>query len=352
MPDDRVAAEYRTALFISPDGAYDWLLSKIAAWKAHQWDADVAPAERVLFLTGERGVGKTWLLRHLAQDNPKVSPMAAYLDLDERVRFSSPEKYVEVMDERVQRKLGDDGAILLLDAVPPQIDERLRFLEDAVLRPYAAQRHALLVMALVHPSQVCWRTPAFQAGERWQLAPFDVGQTRRQLQRLEKAGLATHEVKAMAIQESSGGLPLLNYLLVTRGREEAYEALLEHSFSRVPADEREQVRGYLEAVCLLDSLEHSAIRRMMGVWCGHRPDCLEYSAHASGVLNLLRKHWLSQAAPGSPGRLVLVPSVRRAAIELLKARDAVLYAKLQQAARIPSGLTSAPWAGQAQGRQV
>jgi len=34
--------------------------------------------------------------------------------------------------------------------------------------------------------------------------------------------------------------------------------------------------------------------------------------------------------------MVLVASVRRAAIELLKARDADLYAELEEAARIPS----------------
>ncbi len=306
------------------------------AWKAHRWDTEVAPADRVLFLAGERGAGKTWLLRHVAKDDAQVSPLAAYLDLEERARFSSPEWYVEVMEERVQQQLKSEGAILLLDAVPPQMDEKLRFLEDAVLRPYAAQRHCLVVMALVHPSQVCWRTPAFQAGERWLVTPFEYGQTRKQLRQLEKAGLATKRVKATAVQESSGGLPLLNYLLVTRGREEAFEALLEHSFLRVPVDERERVRNYLEAVCLLDVLEHAAIRKMMEIYVAHRPDAMEYAVHPIGVLNLLRKHWLSQSAFDSPGRMVLVGSVRRAATELLKARDAGLYAKLEEAARIPS----------------
>ncbi|MBN1138366.1 MAG: ATP-binding protein [Anaerolineae bacterium] len=336
MAGDPVAADYRTSLFVTPDGVYEWLISKADLWKAHRWDG-VAPADQVLFLAGERGVGKTWLLRHLAKDDTQVSPLAAYLDLAERVRFSWPEQYVEVMEERVQQQLGSEGAILLLDAVPPQIDEKLRFLEDAVLRPYAAQRRSLVIMALVHPSQVCWRTPAFQVGERWLFAPFEVGQTRKQLQRLEKAGLITEQVKVSVVQESSGGLPLLNYLLVTREREAAFEALLEHSFSRVPVDERERVRNYLEAVCLLDVLEHAPVRKMMEIYRSHRPDAMEYPAHASGVLNLLRKHWLSQSAFDSPGRMVLVGSVRRAAIELLKARDAELYAKLEEAARIPSG---------------
>ena len=337
MPGEPVAAEYQTSLFVPPVGVYEWLLSKVDDWKKHRWDEDVAPADRVLFLVGERGVGKTWLLRHMAKDEPQVSPLAVYLDLEERDRFALPERYAGVMEQRVEQRLGSDGAILLLDAVPPQMDEKLRFLEDGVLRPCAAQRHSLVIMALLHPTQVCWRTPAFQAGERWLFAPFDVGHTRRQLQRLEKAGLTSTRVKPAAIQESSGGLPLLNYLLATRGREEAFEALLEHSFSRVPVDERERVRNYLEAVCLLDVLEHTPIRRMMEIYCRYRPDAMEYPAHAIGVINLLRKYWLSQSAVDSPGRMVLVGSVRRAARELLKARDADLYAKLEEAAGTSSG---------------
>lgn len=332
-----IAADYQASLFVARDGVGRWLRSKVDTWQEHRWDAEVAPADRVLFLAGERGAGKTWLLRHLAEDDVQVSPQAAYLDLEERALFSSPERYVEAMEERVQRQLGSEGAILLLDAVPPQMDENLRFLEDAVLRPYAAQRRSLVIMALVHPAQVCWRTPAFQAGERWLFAPFEVKQTRKQLRQLKKVGLAVGRIKAAAVQESSGGLPLLNYLLVTREREAAFEALLEHSFSRVPMDERERVRGYLEAVCLLDVLEHAAIRKMMEMYCNHRPEMAEHPAHAIGVLNLLRKYWLSQSAVDSPGRVVLVGSVRRAAAELLRARDADLHARLEEAARFPYG---------------
>jgi len=348
--DPAIAADYRASLFVARDEAYRWLLAKVDAWKAHRWDAEVAPADRVLFLAGERGAGKTWLLRHMAEDDAQVSPLAAYLDLDERGRFSSPERYVEVMEERMHQQLGSEGAILLLDAVPPQMDEKLRFLEDAVVRPFAAQRRCLVVMALVHPSQVCWRTPAFQAGERWLVTSFEYGQTRKQLRQLEKAGLATKRVKAEAVQKSSGGLPLLNYLLVTRGREEAFEALLEHSFSRVPEDERERVRTYLEAVCLLEVLEHTAIHKMVEIYIGHRPEALEYPIHPIGVLNLLRKHWLSQSAFDAPGRMVLIGSVRRAATELLKARDGDLYDELAEAARIPSGLPGASYARLAQDR--
>ena len=334
--DPRLATDYQTWLWVPLDGVYPWLLSEVEAWKAHRWDADVALPERALFLVGERGVGKTWLLRHLAKDEPQVSALAAYLDLEERAYFSSAERYVEVMNDRVEQQLGDEGAVLLVDAVPPQTDEKLRMLEDTVLRPRATQRHALVIMALTHPMQVCWRTPAFQVGERWRLVPFGYGQTRKQLQQLKRAGLTVNGARPDAVQKASGGLPLLNYLLVTRDKEEALEALLGYSFSSVPIDERERVRSCLEAVCLLDSLEHTPIRKMMEIYHKHKPNAKEYPAHAVSILNLLRRHWLSQSAVDSPGRMVLVGSVRRAATELLMARDAGLYAELARAARTPS----------------
>ena len=85
-----IAADYQASLFVARDGVGRWLRSKVDAWQEHRWDTEVAPADRVLFLAGERGAGKTWLLRHLAEDDVQVSPQAAYLDLEERALFSSP----------------------------------------------------------------------------------------------------------------------------------------------------------------------------------------------------------------------------------------------------------------------
>ena len=330
--DPLVVADYDAALFVVREEVRQRLLARVGAWQTAQQGAGVPAGDQVVILAGERGVGKTWLLRHLAEQDPQVAPLAVYLDLEERLGFSMPEHYVEAVKERIRQRRGGAEAILLLDTVPSQLDESLRALEDAVLRPHLTQRGSLAIMALMHPSQVCWRAPVLRAGERYPLAPFDQAQTREQLQRLGRAGLMTRRVQAATIQRYSGGLPLLNYLLATRARAEAFEALLAHWFSRVPPDERERIRRYLEVVCTLDVLEHAPIRRMLELFCSHCPDVAECPAHPIGVLNLLRKYWLGQPAPGSPGCIILVGSVGRAVRELLKARDADLYAKLEEAA--------------------
>jgi hypothetical protein len=126
-------------------------------------------------------------------------------------------------------------------------------------------------------------------------------------------------------------LPLLNYLLATRDEEESWEALLAYWLAGMPSDDRDRVRGYLEAVCTLDTLEHARIQRVLEVYARHQPDQDPRAAHPGDVRNMLRKYWLAQSLPESPGQIVLVDSVRRATREALKARDAELYAALEAA---------------------
>ena len=333
MPKPKVPAGYDSELFVTPQEANKWVFSKVNAWHARDHRKAAGNGGQNLMLAGERGVGKTWFLRSLAQDDSSLSCHAIYLDLEERADFPTAKAYVEAMKERVRTQLGSNGSVLLLDNVPPHLDERLRELEASLLWSLVTRRHIPVIMALVHPSQVCWRVPALRAGEIYPLASFVDAQTSDQLRRLKRAGLIRNGIKSEPIQENSDGHPLLNYLLATRGEAEAFESLLDYWFSRVPEAERAQVRNCLDAVCTLDVLEHTSIRKALEIYCNHRPGAAGCPAHPIGVANLLRKHWLCQPLPDAPGRLVLVASVRRAAREVLKARDAELYAKLEEATR-------------------
>jgi hypothetical protein len=338
-----VVPDYDAALFVTPTEAYRRVLARVERWKGAQpgeptteklWRArhhssQTAPGDQVLGLVGERGVGKTWLLRHLAEDESRVSPAAVYLDLEDRTRFRKPDDYVRAVEAQMQRHGKDARSILLLDTLPPHLDEHLRALEDAILRPQLVQHGSLVIMALAHPLRVCWRMPALRGTERYVLQPFVESQTREQLRRLRKAGLATNGLKPSSLQAASGGLPLLNYLLATRARIASHEALLEHWLSYVPAVERDRVRSYLEAVCTLDTLEQAKIQRALEVYNRGQPQQARVPPHPGDVRNMLRKHWLARAVPESPGRIVLIDSVRRAAREVLQARDAELYAALE-----------------------
>jgi hypothetical protein len=337
--------DYSTALFVTPKRTYRGILSRVQwwqqtqpkqpvtdrVWKARHRSLQTVPGDQVLSLVGEQGIGKTWLLRHLAEDDGHVAPMAVYLDLEKRTEFPTPEDYVETVEDQIRQRHCSAGMVLLLDDVPPHLDDHVRALEDAVLRPHLMQRGSLAIMAPIHPSYVCWRAPALRGGEQYRILPFDESQTGEQVRRLQGARLTRNGVNVSDLHEASGGVPLLNYLLATRDRRESFELALEHWLSRVPFEERGCVQTYLEAVCTLDSLEQIKIQQMLDLYGLYRKEDTRVPARAVEVRNLLQKHALAWASPDSWQRIVLAGSVRRAAREVLRARDAELLAMLQRA---------------------
>lgn len=341
-----IAPSYDPRLFVAPAHAQHWVSAKVKSWqedhtpklaRASTWKPRLGRAPRassstVLSLVGERGVGKTWLLRHLAADGSRVHPRAAYLDLKARTAYPTPDAYVKAVQEEVGRQSGGKSAVLLLDSTPMLLDDHLRHLEDEVLKPQVTLYGSLVIMGLVHPSRACWRAAALRGAESYWLQPFEQGGTRSQLQQLAGTGLARHGLDAATIHDSSGGLPLLNYLLARGERRQACELMLDYCFSSVPPEKRTQVRTYLEAVCVLEVLEHAAIDRALQVYYQLSPAVARQPVSASEVRNLLREAWLARPAPDLPGRTILVESVHRAAREVLKARDPQLYASMNAAA--------------------
>ena len=338
-----IAPAYDARLFVTPGEAYRRVLAKVQRWREAQpkkpfkqkiWrarhrSAQAAPGDQVLSLVGERGSGKTWLLRHLAEDDNRVSPLSLYLDLERRTRHAKPENFCQAVEEQIRAQCSNSRAVLLLDAVPPYLDDHLRALENEILKPELTQRGSLVIMAPVHPLQICWRLPALRGAERCSLAPFDESLTREQLWQLQQAGIAQNGLKASLVHAASGGLPLFTYLVATRDEVDSSEALLTYWLARVPATERERVRSYLEAVCTLDTLEHAKIRKALAAYHRYYPDMGKYPSHPGDVRNALRKHWLAHSMPTSPGRLVVVDSIGRATRQIVQARNADLYASLK-----------------------
>jgi hypothetical protein len=208
----------------------------------------------------------------------------------------------------------------------------LRAFEDAVVEPHVAQQGSLLVMALTHPSRLPWRAPSLLGGASCWLLPFEQPQTRAQLQRLDSLGLVSRKLAPSYVQDYSGGLPLLNYLLVRWERRQAFELMLATCFSQIPSDDQIRVRSYLEATCVLEVLEHGPIQRVFEVYRRHRPHARAYPTQTGMIRGLLQKHGFARPERAALGRIALVESVRRAAREVLKAQDAELCAALNEVA--------------------
>ncbi len=255
-----------------------------------------------------------------------------YLDLVERSDFGTPEDYCDAVQQKIELQCGSRSAILLLDTVPLHLDDHLRALEDKVLRPHLSQKGSMVIVALSQPSRDGWRAPILRGGDNLWLHSFALQQTRSQLQCLENAGQVSVRLEAAAVQDRGGGLPLLNYLFTQCEQDLAFEFLLEYVFSQIPAQERATVRGYLDAVCVLESLEHASIESALRAYHHGQPQAGPYHPHAGRAHNVLREYGMARSSPELPGRIVLVESIRRAAREILQVRAPSLYVAMNEAA--------------------
>jgi hypothetical protein len=247
---------------------------------------------RVMVFTGERGLGKTWLLHqieHIVCQKSNLPVKCCYLNLKEyqgldplvairRILNDIARSSLEMADQmelgagelsqtviqKIGQVFGDQIFMLLIDHVYESKWELLGALETFVLAPLVVRPNVVLVMA--------GRGKAFPWAQRElvvpsvELAPFNLEDTQRQLD--ENPG------EAQAVQSISRGVPLANFYLRRGTSADDLLGYIEDILEVIPEDERPISQDSLIALSILQAFDETRLKEMLAIY-QDRPEWAE-----------------------------------------------------------------------------
>lgn len=245
-------------------------------------------SERTVTFMGERGTGKSWLLKHLRtqlSEMPGVVPcvldLAAYerwnslvavtailQDLARRLkvklRAGDPSQMSRRFLERVNKRLDDQVLVLLVDHVYESDWDLLDALEEYVLGPLAAEAQTLIVLA-GRGRPYPFKTPELRFGAEFvDLDLFSESDTQAQLERQQRRSIS----QTSQVYFLSQGNPLANYLLALKADpEEALNEVIDEMLKSIEdPGQRRKVREYLEALSVLQVFDEARIPHMLAAY--------------------------------------------------------------------------------------
>ncbi len=255
--------------------------------------AGTPPPKRTVTFKGARGVGKSWLLARLREEakpyEDKGQALVFWLDLkryDDRdpvlavvdalekfadtlpntpkVLGATPAEISRRVMEAARRILLEKPLVIFVDHVYESDWKLLAGLEDYLLGPLAIEPHTLIIL-FGRGREYPWKTPELRLrAEFFNLAPLSQEETKEQLEKQisPKAAQQTE-----AIYETSKGNPLANYLLGSqKDPKKALNGVIEAILEVVSEDERQAIRDYLEALCVLRAFDEERIPAMMAAY--------------------------------------------------------------------------------------
>lgn len=106
--------------------------------------------ERVISVTGWPGIGKTILLKYVAEKEKGV-----FIDLEDRGKYRTYVEFIDAVKDEITS--GPKRPLICLDGVPGVLtDDYLKAFEGQILQPYLEEEKAFLIMALQDPNKLCW----------------------------------------------------------------------------------------------------------------------------------------------------------------------------------------------------
>lgn len=247
--------------------------------------------ERTMIFLGQRGTGKSWLIRHLqTRLNMLSAIISLVIDLED-YRGSNPEEAVKnilyhlndllfkqstLLTEELPElsrefmrhlrvTLIEQPIALLIDTVFESDWQLLATLERYLLGPLAAESRVMIVMAgrgQAYP----WKTPELRLRAKFHnLEPFTPEQTKAQLTRQNPKSVDHY----FEIHKHSGGNPLASFMLADRpespdmGLDQAIDEMLKVI---PPSEDRQQLRQNLEAISVLNAFDEEQIPPMLAAY--------------------------------------------------------------------------------------
>lgn len=306
-PDDKMTArpEYKPNLFVghSTESIGRSAPVQLMLAKADLLCRNQPIKQRVTVFSGESALGKTWLLRHIEHEfhlRPCPEHMRIYrLAIPERAmtddgfeavvevrrvledfaeqtwqeeirEVSLPELSRKVM-EITQDRLASHCLVLFADGVFEADWNFLELLEEHLLGPLAIQLRVLIVLS-GRSRKFPWATPElrFQADFQ-ELFPFNSTETKAQISRLGLNG-SISPLELEKVQQIGQGVPGATYFLVQDGdlsrsdKPETLDMILNRYLASVRAEERQKIRKYVEALCVLQAFDDDRVSTLVGVY--------------------------------------------------------------------------------------
>lgn len=297
--------DYRHELFVNRDRETKEVVKKLQELLAGR------PVDkRTIVFSGEYGLGKTWLLKHIyntilekIESSKRKSVYRLFIDLNEYreddpvvataaiLEWASRNLFKESLPgtslaevnrafvDRLRDFLGNERVLLVfVEAVYRASWDLLAALENYFLGPLAIEPRVLILLDSQRRGYP-WKTPELRVkAESCSLDLFDKERTKEQVEKIvaqkRRFFWRRPEVDPNRIYELSQGHPLANYLLTTlwaekkvappRALNEVIEQILEKS--SVPEGERAEARQYMEALCVLRAFDEERIRAMLSAY--------------------------------------------------------------------------------------
>lgn len=311
--------------------------------------------ERVTVVSGEAGLGKTWLLEEVKQrleagkynstllryriqlEDEADEPIFAIERL--MMAFSRgvlgkemPTSDLPTMSRQIldatRQLLSNRYLVVFIDQVFEVSWDFLELFEENLLGPLAIEKRVFILLA-GRGRKFPWATPELRIyADFIDLQKFDLTTTDQQI---EKLSVPQKQIPpAQEIQAFSDGIPLLTYYAITQPslltdpQPEDVSAILNDFLGKVSdPTHASMIKGYLLALCVLRVFDDERIARMVGIYRQDHPDELPEGTDGSEVDTLTIRRALVHESlarfDNSEGAYVMDAPVQKMALLFLKA---------------------------------